>query len=123
MSEGFQSQVLNVLAELQKGQAGPQNGQAELRTSNIELWKGQEELQARFAGLQEGLSEQRAVLDRVEGKVDRVGAEITTMRTCVTSLEMDKASGKLRVAFLHARLDEHKVRLILAERRLELRQE
>ncbi len=55
--------------------------------------------------------------------MDRVGAEMTTMRTRVTSLEMDKATGELRVASLHARLDEHEVRLILAERRLELRQE
>ena len=88
MSEGFQSRVLNVLAELQKGQA-------ELRKGYTELRSGQAELQVRFAGLQEGFAEQRAVPNRVEGKVDRVGAEMTNMRTRVTALEMDQASGEL----------------------------
>ena len=100
MSEEFQSRVLDALAELQQEQA---------------------ELRGGLAGLQEGFAEQRVVLGRVGGKVDRVAAEMTTVRSRLTTSEMEKASGDLRSAALQACLDNHEVRLTLIERRLELR--
>ena len=107
MSDDFQAQVLDALTELRGGVAQVQGEVAELR--------------GRFADLQEGFAGQRAVLDRVEGKVDRVAAEMATMRPRITVLESEKAHNDVRSANLHSRLDDHEVRLSLAERRLELR--
>jgi hypothetical protein len=74
MSEGFQSQVLGAPAELRGG--------------ITKLCGG-------FADLQEAFAEQRAVLDRVEGKVDRVAAEMAIMRPRVTALESEQGHSVL----------------------------
>ena len=114
MSGEFQSQVLSALSELQKGQAELQKGQAELRKSHAEL-------QGRFAGLQEGFAGQRAILDRVEGKVDKLVRDMDSVRPRVSAMELSSAQGLVATATLHSRMDEHETRLALVERRLELR--
>jgi len=114
MSDDFQSRVLIALGELQ-------GGLADLRGQVGGLRGEVGGLRGRFADLQEGFAGQRAVLDRVEGKVDPVAAEMATMRPRVSVLGSEKATSDLRSAALHTRLDDHEVRLSLAERRLELR--
>ena len=107
MSEEFQSQVLRALAELQKGQE--------------DLRKSHAELQGRFANLQEGFAGQRATLDRVEGKVDKLVRDMDSVRPRVSAMELSSAQGLVATATLHSRMDEHETRLALVERRLELR--
>ena len=107
MSEEFQSQVLSALAELRKGQA--------------DLQKSQAELQGRFADLQGGFAGQRAILDRVEGKVDKLVRDMDSGRPRVSAMELSSAQGLVATATLHSRMDEHETRLALVERRLELR--
>lgn len=99
MSDGFQSQALSALKELQKGQA---------------------ELQGRFADLQEGFAGQRAILDRVEGKVDKLVRDMDSVRPRVSAIELSSAQGLVATATLHSQMDEHETRLALVERRLEL---
>ena len=93
MSDEFQSQVLSALKELQ----------------------------GRFADLQEGFAGQRAILDRVEGKVDKLVRDMDSVRPRVSAMELSSAQGLVATATLHSRMDEHETRLALVERRLELR--
>ncbi len=109
MSEGFESQVLSVLTELRGDIAELKSEFGELRSS--------------FGDLQSGFTQQRRVPDLFEGKLDRVAAELATMRPRVTLLESGKAHNNLRSAVLQERMDDHEIRLAMAERRLELRDE
>ena len=93
MSDEFQSQVLSAL----------------------------QALQGRFADLQEGFAGQRAILDRVEGKVDKLVRDMDSVRPRVSAIELSSAQGLVATATLHSRMDEHETRLALVERRLELR--
>ena len=127
----LQSDVTSIQSDLKRVQASVVllDGRIEhlevslgdLRGEVASLQNQTAELQRGVARLQSDSNEQRGVLDRIENRVDRSHAELTAMRPRMAVFENDMAGNILRVASMNARLDEHEVRLSLAERRLELR--
>ena len=85
------------------------------------LEAGLEALANRMDRVQHEQQRQGGVLDRTEGKLDVLAADMLQMKPRVSALESDFAGHYARTATTNNRLDALDVRIGLIERRLELR--
>ena len=103
-------------------------GQATIIERLDRMEAGQEALANRIDRMQHGLDQvqheqqrQGAVLDRTEGKLDVLAADVLNMKPRMSELESRNASHYAGTAATNTRLDALDVRMALIERRLELR--
>lgn len=113
--------ILAALTRLDAHMEGLATSQAAMIESINRLEAGQEALANRLDRMQHEQQRQGGVLDRTEGKLDVLAADMLQMKLRVSALESDFAGHYARTATTNNRLDALDVRMGLIERRLELR--
>ena len=110
--------IMQAIDRLQVGLGRLEAGQHDVATRLDRLEMGQASLQAEQASLR---ADVRARFDQLEGKVDKIAADLAHLGPRLSQMESDFGGQYVRSGTANGRLDALDVRVGLIERRLELR--